>query len=66
MNISELQKAYALAVRAAENPEVPLKWRNVFRAIHYQIFRAVGREDQTALAAAADRLVEKAHAVLSR
>ncbi len=57
MRISELEKAYAMAVKASENPDVPLRFRNMFRAIHYQIWKACGdtSDDQTKLVAAADR-----------
>lgn len=57
MRISELEKAYALAVKASENPDIPAKFRNIFRAIHYQIWKSCGddRESQGQLVVSADK-----------
>jgi hypothetical protein len=63
MRMNELQKAYGLAVKASENPDTPLRERNMFRAVAHLIWESCGgtcpeipRDPQSLLVAAADRI----------
>jgi hypothetical protein len=43
--IHELQKAFALATKCAEAPDIPLRERNYFRAIASLIWQSYGQPE---------------------
>lgn len=45
VQLSELQKAFAVATKAAENPNTPARERGYFRAVAFLIWRSCREVD---------------------